>query len=114
MTSERESPNDDETPDGTAPSATDVCDEMEPFEPYTSGELAAILDIPKRLARTLLKRLTDDGRIRRKELESDRAVWIREPPTHACPDCGREFEIRYSHPIFQAVQFCPGCGTRLE
>jgi transcription initiation factor IIE alpha subunit len=114
VTNERTSPTDDRVTDDTDPSATDVFDEMEPFEPYTTGELASVLDIPKRLAGKLLTMLTADGQIRRKELEPDQAIWIREPPKHACPECNREFEIKYFHPVFQAVQFCPRCGTQLE
>jgi hypothetical protein len=91
-----------------------VYEAMEPLEPYTTGELATVLDVPRRVARTLLGRLSRVERIRKKEPEPERVIWIREPPKHECPTCGGEFEVRYFHPVFQAVQFCPKCGTRLR
>lgn len=91
-----------------------VYEAMEPLEPYTTGELASALDVPRRLARRLLDRLADEETIRKKEPEPERVIWIREPPKHVCPNCGGEFEVRYFHPVFQAVQFCPKCGTRLR
>jgi hypothetical protein len=95
-------------------SAERVSEAMEPLEPYTTGELASALDVPKRLVRRLLDRLADAGTIRRKEPEPKRVIWIREPPKHECPTCGGEFEVKHFHPVFQAVQFCPRCGTRLR
>lgn len=96
------------------PTPSDVYEAMEPLEPYTAGELAAALDAPRRRVRALLDRLAGDDRIRKKEPEPERAIWIREPPKHECPKCGGEFEVRYFHPVFQSVQFCPECGTRLR
>ena len=91
-----------------------VSEAMEPLELYTTGELASVLGVPRRLARRLLDRLADAGTIRRKEPEPERVIWIREPPKHECPNCGGEFEVKHFHPVFQAVQFCPRCGTRLR
>jgi hypothetical protein len=91
-----------------------VYESMEPLEPYTTGELASLLDAPRRLVRTLLDALAGDEKIRKKEPEPDRTIWVREPPKHECPQCGRQFEVKYFHPIFQAVQYCPKCGTQLR
>ncbi|WP_248895809.1 hypothetical protein [Haloplanus halobius] len=96
------------------PTADDVYERMEPLEPYTAGELASALDAPKQVIRTLLNRLAGADRIRKKAPEPERTIWVREPPTHRCPDCGEAFEIRYFHPVLQAAQFCPNCGTQLE
>lgn len=104
----------DEPPTDADVSPEDVYEEMEPFEPYTTGELAAVLDIPKRLARSLLDTLTAAGQIRSKEPEPERLIWVREPPKHECPACGHAFEIKYFHPVLQSVQFCPRCGAQLE
>ena len=100
--------------EGATPAAETVYEAMEPLEPYTTGELASTLGAPRRLVRGLLDRLAEAGTIRRKEPEPERVIWIREPPKHECPNCGGEFEVRYFHPVFQAVQFCPKCGTRLR
>mgnify|MGYP000212267376 FL=1 len=87
---------------------------MAPLEPYTTGELATRLDAPKRLVRELLNRLAGEEKVRKKEPEPQRVIWIREPPKHECPGCGGGFEVKYVHPVFQAVQFCPKCGTQLR
>lgn len=128
MTDAPSSPGDD-TPDGdgnggddddrgdagdAALSSEEVYEAMEPPEPYTTGELASALDVPRRFARRLLDRLADEETIREKKSEPSRVIWIREPPKHECPNCGGEFEVRYFHPVFQAVQFCPTCGTWLR
>jgi hypothetical protein len=109
-------PSDDEDGGGgeDGPSTEAVYEAMTPLEPYTTGELASVLGVPRRLARRLLARLADEGTIRRKEPEPERVIWIREPPKHECPNCGGEFEVKHFHPVFQAVQFCPRCGTRLR
>ena len=102
---------------GDGPTPDDVYEEMTPGEPYTTGELAGLLDQPRRLVRRLLDALADDDRVRKKEPPTDREprpIWVREPPTHACPDCGDEFGVRYAHPVLGAVRYCPTCGTRLE
>lgn len=107
-------PNDDDMSSENAISEPgDVHEKMDPFEPYTTGELARVLGIPKRLARTFLNALTDDGQVRKKETKSGPVIWVREPPTNSCPDCGREFQIKFSHPMFSAAQLCPRCGARL-
>jgi transcription initiation factor IIE alpha subunit len=99
--------------DGTL-SAEAVYEAMDPLEPYTTSEIASVLGVPKRIVRGLLNRLAEEETIRRKEPEPKRLIWIREPPKHECPNCGGEFEVKYFHPVFQAVQFCPKCGTRLR
>jgi len=95
-------------------SSEDVYRTMDPLEPYTTGELATVLDAPKRITRRLLNALAGEEKIRKKTAEPERTIWIREPPKHECSACGGTFEIKYSHPVFQAVQYCPKCGTRLE
>jgi len=87
---------------------------MEPFEPYTTGELAAVLAVPKQVIRKLLNVLTAEEHIRRKEPESDRVIWIREPPANSCPDCGHKFEVKFLHSVLSAAQYCPRCGTQLD
>jgi len=115
MTNSPERPDDTaEPPADSESTAEDVYEEMEPFEPYTTGELASIVGIPKRLARKLLNALTDDEKVRKKETKSDRVIWIREPPINSCPDCRREFQVKFFHPMFSAAQVCPRCGTQLK
>lgn len=99
--------------DGSEPDAKQVFETLEPLEPYTTGEVASILDAPKQVVRKLLDRLAEERKVRKKEPESNRIIWIREPPKHGCPECDGDFEVKYLHPIFQNVQFCPNCGTRL-
>lgn len=100
--------------DESEPNPEQVYETMEPLEPYTTGELASILDTPRQVVRKLLDALAGEEKIRKKESEPKRVIWIREPPKHECPQCRREFEVKYFHPIFQAVQFCPKCGTQLR
>lgn len=57
--------------------AEDVYRWMEPFEPYTSGEIADGLDIPRRTAYEFLEELAESDRIRKKKPEPRRAIWIR-------------------------------------
>jgi Zn finger protein HypA/HybF involved in hydrogenase expression len=87
---------------------------MEPVGPYTTGELASLLDAPRQIVRHLLDALAGDEKIRKKEPEPDRTIWVREPPKNECLQCGGEFEVKYFHPIFQAVQYCPKCGAQLR
>lgn len=105
---------DEEATEGAEPTAEEVYGELEPFEPYTTREVASAFDVPKRLARRLLHAQNADGRVRKKEPKPDRAIWIREPPATTCPNCGREFEVKYLHAVLSAVRFCPRCGTRIE
>lgn len=113
VTRDSDSPADD-TDQGESPSADELYEQMELPEPYTTSELAGLLGVPRRLARSLPEALSDGHRIRKKQPEKDRVIWIREPPVHAYPNCGREFEIKYLHTVLSAVRFCPRCGTRLE
>jgi hypothetical protein len=91
-----------------------VYEAMEPLEPYTTGELASLLDTTRQAIRKVLDALAGERKIRKKEPEPERVIWVREPPKHECPKCGGEFEVRYFHPVFQNVQFCPKCGTQLR
>jgi len=56
----------------------DVFEAMEVGEPYTTSELADLLDVPRRTMYNILTDLHDDGRIRKKKPEARRAIWIRE------------------------------------
>jgi hypothetical protein len=94
-------------------SPDDIYDEMEVLEPYTAGELAPKYDAPKQRIRTLLERLSDLGKIRKKEPEPKRAIWIREAPIHECDECGYKYEVKFLHPVLSSVQFCPRCGNQL-
>jgi predicted Zn-ribbon and HTH transcriptional regulator len=100
-------------PTDERPSRTDVREAMEPFEPYTTGEVARLLDAPKRVVRSVLNALAGDDELRKKEPSAGGVVWIREPPVHACPECGYEFRIKILHPILSPVRRCPRCGSRL-
>ena len=113
MTRPPDEPDDKSSADDTV-SPDEVFETMEPLEPYTTTELATMVGVSKQFVRRLLETLTSNERIRKKEAERNRVIWIREPPAHTCPDCGREFEIKFLHPILSAVQFCPRCGAQLE
>jgi predicted transcriptional regulator len=56
----------------------DVLEIMTPLEPYTTRELADMLDVPRRTVYNYLNELTENGRIRKKKTEPRRAIWIRE------------------------------------
>lgn len=55
----------------------DVLKAMEHLEPYTTGELAEMLDIPRRTAYNYLQTLYEDDRISKKKQEERRVIWIR-------------------------------------
>ena len=56
---------------------SDVLSAMDPIEPYTSGELADMMDWPRRTVYAALQELSDDGLIRKKKPEPRRAIWIK-------------------------------------
>lgn len=58
-------------------SVEEVFEAMEPLEPYTTGELADLLDAPRRSVFNYLDELAEQGRIRKKKPEPRRAIWIR-------------------------------------
>lgn len=93
---------------------TDLFEELTPFEPYTTDELAAAHDIERSTVRKLLEKLTGEGKVRKKSAKKSPILWIREPPKHSCQNCDRQFEINYLHPVLSAVKFCPRCGTQLR
>lgn len=95
-------------------SPDEVYDEMEVLEPYTAGELASRFGAPKQRVRRLLERLSDSNKVRKKEPESDRAIWIREAPVHEYANCGYKYGVKFLHPVLSSVQFCPRCGTRVS
>jgi len=102
----------DDSSDRLSDSET-VYEQMDPREPYTTGELADMLDVPRQRARDLLDSLASAGAVRKKEPEPDRPIWIREPSTHECPDCGYSFEVRFVHPALSSIRYCPQCGQQL-
>ena len=56
---------------------SDVLSAMDPIEPYTSGELADMMDWPRRTVYEALQTLSEDGKIRKKKPEPRRAIWIK-------------------------------------
>lgn len=55
----------------------DVFEAMEPLEPYTTGELAKMVEVPRRTVFNYLEELAEQDRIRKKKPEPRRAIWIR-------------------------------------
>ncbi len=106
--------SEEQSSDGESLSPDDVYEVMEPFEPYTLDDLIQRLDVTKGRLWSLLRTLHQGGKIRRKESEPNQRIWVREPPTQQCANCDYEFQIKLSHPILGAVQFCPRCGTHLR
>lgn len=94
-------------------SAEEVYERLEPFEPYTTDELASEFAVERGIIRRLLDRLTSEEKIRQKKPAKGRSIWVREPPKNRCPNCDREFEVKYLHAVLSAVQYCPRCGTQL-
>lgn len=94
------------------PLSEDIYEEIEILEPSTTGELSSRFDAPKRRIRKLLEQLATSNKIRKKEPESKRAIWIREAPVHECPNCGYTYEVKFLHPVLSSVRFCPQCGTQ--
>jgi len=58
-------------------SSEDVFEAMEIHNPYTTGELADELDIPRRTAYKYLEQLADEDRILKKKPEPRRVIWMR-------------------------------------
>ncbi|ELY39948.1 hypothetical protein C497_04297 [Halalkalicoccus jeotgali B3] len=54
-----------------------VFEAMEPMEPYTTGEIADMVDAPRRTVYNYLEELAGQGRVRKKKPEPRRAIWIR-------------------------------------
>jgi hypothetical protein len=94
-------------------SADEIYHEMEVLEPYTAGELASYFAAPKDRVRKLLQRLSNSGKLRKKEPEPKQAIWIREAPIHECANCGYKYEVKFLHPVLSAVQFSPQCGEQV-
>lgn len=55
----------------------DVFEAMEFHNPYTTGELADELDIPRRTAYKYLEKLAEQDKIVKKKPEPRRAIWMR-------------------------------------
>lgn len=98
-----------------SPSSRDVYEKMEVLEPYTTDELATTFDAPKQRIRDRLERLFQAGKLRKKEPEPEpeRPIWVRPAVTHECSSCGYEYEVKFLHPVFSSVRFCPRCGTQI-
>lgn len=58
-------------------SEDDVFDAMDSHEPYTTGELAEKLDIPRRTAYKYLETLAGEDKIVKKKPEPRRAIWMK-------------------------------------
>lgn len=58
-------------------SKDDVYEAMKPLEPYTTGELAEMVDAPRRTVFNYLEQLAEEHTIRKKKPEPRRAIWIR-------------------------------------
>ena len=55
----------------------DVFEAMEIHNPYTTGEIADELGIPRRTAYKYLETLAENDRIRKKKPEPRRVIWMR-------------------------------------
>lgn len=97
----------------TTISADELFEELEPFEPYSTDELAEEVDTDRGIIKKLLDKLNREGKVKKKKPKSSPTIWIREPPVNSCSDCGRKFEVKFMHPVLSATQYCPRCGNRL-
>ena len=104
----------DSPPPNDGPSSEDVYNAMDPLEPYTTGELAEHLDTSKGVIWSRLKNLLTNNKVREKKTGPDLRIWIREPPTYECPNCGYKFQIKVLHPVLSSVRLCPRCGTQIK
>lgn len=100
-------------PDSKALSADTLRDKLEPFEPYTTDELADTFDTDRGIIRELLDQLSQEKKVKKKKPKSSPIIWVKEPPVNRCEECDREFEIKFLHPVLSSVKFCPRCGTQL-
>jgi hypothetical protein len=71
---------------------SDVFDAMDPLEPYTSGELADMMDWPRRTVYEALQTLSEDGKIRKKKPEPRRAIWIKTDESDESESSGEDRE----------------------
>ena len=95
------------------PTPAELLDELEPFEPYTTEELADAFDTEPGVIRRLLARLVRTEAVRKKTPTAGPDLWIRDPPVNTFSACGREFAVTFAHPVFSATNYCPRCGNRL-
>lgn len=58
-------------------SRNDILDEMDTFTPYTTGELAENLGIPRRTAYKYLQSLAEENKITKKKPDPRRVIWMR-------------------------------------
>jgi hypothetical protein len=107
----------DPSPDNQASgqiSAETVYEEMEPFVPYTTRELADTIDTSLGNMWSILRGLAGEGRIRKKQPEPNIRIWMREPPDTNCSYCGCEFEVKFLHPASSSSRYCPNCGSQVS
>lgn len=105
-------PPDDRDPEQL--SEETVYEEMEPFVPYTTQELADRIGTSLGNMWSLLRGLAGSKKIRKKEPEPNLRIWMREPPDNSCPHCDYEFEVKFLHPVVTAVRHCPNCGRQVK
>lgn len=55
----------------------DILDAMDTFTPYTTGELAENLGIPRRTAYKYLQSLAEENKITKKKPDPRRVIWMR-------------------------------------
>ncbi|MFC7167092.1 hypothetical protein [Halospeciosus flavus] len=105
-----------ETDGDGEPDPTVALEAMDPLEPYTTTEVASLLDVPRRLARRLLDALYVEDEVEKKTPggEEKPIVWIKPAPRYTCPHCGHEFAVRFVHPVLSRAHYCPRCGKRME
>ncbi len=100
--------------DSDQPSEETVYEEMEPFVPYTTQELADRIGTSLGNMWSILRRLAGAGKVRKKEPEPNLRIWMREPPDNTCPHCDYEFEVKFLHPVLSSVRYCPNCGRQVN
>lgn len=91
-----------------------VYEEMEPFVPYTTEELANRIGTSLGETWSVLRRLAKEEKIQKKEPEPNLRIWVLEPPENACSNCDYEFQVKFLHPALSSVRYCPNCGTQMS
>lgn len=91
-----------------------VYEEMEPFVPYTTQEMADRIGTSLGNMWSILRRLAGAGKIQKKEPEPNLRIWMREPSDNTCSNCSYEFEVKFLHPVLSSVRYCPNCGNQVN
>lgn len=100
-------------PGNASLSAEELFEQLKPFEPDTTDELAEEVETERGVVRQLLDKLNQEKKVTKKKPKSAPTIWIREPPVNSCSECGQGFEIKFLHPVLSSVRFCPRCGKQL-